>query len=121
MATPLLATKLYIPPPRAKIVLRPRLIERLNDGLQRAPGVTLISAPAGFRKTTLVSEWVGGCVDWLSGCRWMPAIAPPPAFWLTWSPRYRRWRDPQHQLTLLAERQQALSGRIGCPKRPATI
>jgi hypothetical protein len=41
----------------------------------------------------------------------MPAIAPPPAFWLTWSPRYRRWRDPQHQLTLLAERQQALSGR----------
>jgi LuxR family maltose regulon positive regulatory protein len=39
-------------------VPRPRLIERLNEGLHRTPGVTLISAPAGFGKTTLVSEWV---------------------------------------------------------------
>src|SRR6266542_4751107 len=52
----LLATKLYIPPPRPKVVLRPRLIERLNEGLYRK--LTLISAPAGFGKTTLVSEWV---------------------------------------------------------------
>jgi len=58
MSGPVLATTLYIPPPRSKIVLRPRLIERLNEGLQRAPGVTLISAPAGFGKTTLVGEWV---------------------------------------------------------------
>jgi LuxR family maltose regulon positive regulatory protein len=35
MTSPILATELYIPPPRAKIVLRPRLIERLNEGLQR--------------------------------------------------------------------------------------
>jgi LuxR family maltose regulon positive regulatory protein len=61
MATPILGTKLFIPPPRPKVVLRPRLIERLNDGLQRTPGVTLISAPAGFGKTTLVSEWIAGC------------------------------------------------------------
>ena len=56
----ILATKLYIPPPQPKIVLRPRLIERLNEALSagRTPGVTLISAPAGFGKTTLVSEWV---------------------------------------------------------------
>jgi LuxR family maltose regulon positive regulatory protein len=56
MSTPILATKLYLPPPRRKIVPRPRLIERLNEGLHGK--LTLISAPAGFGKTTLVSEWV---------------------------------------------------------------
>jgi LuxR family maltose regulon positive regulatory protein len=67
MSAPILATKLYIPPPRSKIVLRPRLIERLNEGLQRK--LTLISASAGFGKTTQVSEWVAVCerpVAWLS-------------------------------------------------------
>src|SRR4029079_13887083 len=67
MSTPRLATKLYIPAPRPKVVLRPRLIERLNAGLHRK--VTLISAPAGFGKTTLVSAWGAGCdrpVAWLS-------------------------------------------------------
>jgi LuxR family maltose regulon positive regulatory protein len=52
----LLKTKLYIPPARPELVSRPRLIERLNAGLGRK--LTLISAPAGFGKTTLVSEWV---------------------------------------------------------------
>ena len=52
---PLLKTKLYIPPVRPELVSRPRLIERLNAGLQRK--LTLISAPAGFGKTTLLSEW----------------------------------------------------------------
>ncbi|MFZ1507607.1 MAG: hypothetical protein WAV74_12550, partial [Anaerolineae bacterium] len=56
MSTTVLATKLYIPPPRPKVVLRPRLIARLNEGLHGK--LTLISAPAGFGKTTLVSEWV---------------------------------------------------------------
>ena len=55
----LLATKLYIPPIRPELVSRPRLIERLNAGLHRK--LTLVSAPAGFGKTTLVSEWVTGC------------------------------------------------------------
>ena len=67
MSTPILATKLHIPSPRPKVVLRPRLIERLNEGLHRK--LTLISAPAGFGKTTLVSECVAGCerpVAWLS-------------------------------------------------------
>ena len=67
MATSILATKLYIPPLRPKIVLRPRLIERLNEGMYCK--LTLISAPAGFGKTTLVSEWLAGCerpVAWLS-------------------------------------------------------
>ncbi len=56
MNIPILATKLYLPPSRTKVVLRPRLIERLNEGLRGK--LILISAPAGFGKTTLVSEWV---------------------------------------------------------------
>jgi LuxR family transcriptional regulator, maltose regulon positive regulatory protein len=63
----LLSTKLYIPPTRPQLVLRPRLIERLNESLHRK--LTLISAPAGFGKTTLVSEWIASCtrpVAWLS-------------------------------------------------------
>src|SRR5947209_6802962 len=58
MSTPILATKLYIPRLRPNVVIRPRLLERLNEGLHRK--LTLIAAPAGFGKTTLVSEWVEG-------------------------------------------------------------
>src|SRR2546428_12014268 len=67
MPTPILATKLYIPPLRPHVVIRPRLIERLNEGLHRK--LILISAPAGFGKTTLVREWVEGIerpTAWLS-------------------------------------------------------
>ena len=67
MSSPILATKLYIPLPRHKTVLRPRLIEQLNEGLHRK--LVLISAPAGFGKTTLVSEWLACCQQpaaWLS-------------------------------------------------------
>src|SRR3989440_3739768 len=53
---PILATKLYLPRLRPNVVSRPRLLERLNEGLHRK--LTLIAAPAGFGKTTLVSEWV---------------------------------------------------------------
>ncbi len=52
----LLAPKLYIPPPRAHCVRRTRLIARLDDSLSRR--LTLISAPAGFGKTTLVADWI---------------------------------------------------------------
>ncbi len=65
MPTPILATKLYIPPPRAEIVIRPRLVERLNAGSK----LTIISASAGFGKTTLLSAWITDCgrpVAWLS-------------------------------------------------------
>jgi LuxR family maltose regulon positive regulatory protein len=58
MSTPLLATKLYVPPPRPEMVPRPRLLQRLDEGLRLGHRLTLISAPAGFGKTTLVSEWV---------------------------------------------------------------
>ncbi|MCP4756509.1 MAG: hypothetical protein GY866_37070 [Proteobacteria bacterium] len=53
---PLLATKIFIPPPRSDQVHRPLLIDRLNEGINR--NLTLISAPAGFGKTTLLSEWI---------------------------------------------------------------
>src|SRR5512134_3486564 len=69
MPATILATKLYLPPSRPEIVPRPRLVERLNEGLAAGRKLALISASAGFGKTTLVSEWVGGCglpVAWLS-------------------------------------------------------
>ena len=69
MSDSLLLTKLYLPSPRSNLVLRPRLVELLNEGLSAGRKLTLISAPAGFGKTTLVSEWIAGCktpVAWLS-------------------------------------------------------
>jgi LuxR family transcriptional regulator, maltose regulon positive regulatory protein len=56
MDTPLLATKLFVPQPRPGLVARPRLIERLNDAL--SSGLMLVSASAGFGKTTTVVQWV---------------------------------------------------------------
>lgn len=69
MSDSLLLTKLYIPPIRRAIVPRPGLIAQLNEGLAAGRKLTLISAPAGFGKTTLVSEWIADCgspVGWLS-------------------------------------------------------
>ena len=65
--TPILTNKLYIPSPHPDLVSRPRLIELLNAGLHNK--LTLISAPAGFGKTTLLSAWsqqVSRPVAWLS-------------------------------------------------------
>jgi len=67
MNIPIISTKIEVPPLRPKVVHRTRLIERLNEGLHRK--LTLISASAGFGKTTLASEWVVGCerpAAWLS-------------------------------------------------------
>ena len=69
MPAPILATKLYIPASRRRVVLRPRLVARLDEGLAAGHRLTLVSAPAGFGKTTLVGDWVAGCgrpVAWLS-------------------------------------------------------
>ncbi|MCB0155587.1 MAG: AAA family ATPase, partial [Anaerolineae bacterium] len=65
----LLQTKLYIPPPRSGLIARPRLIEQLTEGLSLGRKLTLISAPAGFGKTTLISSWLGQIdrpTTWLS-------------------------------------------------------
>jgi LuxR family transcriptional regulator, maltose regulon positive regulatory protein len=69
-AGPLLETKLYAPRLRRGLVARPRLIERMNRGAESK--LTLISAPAGFGKTTVLAEWLaaapadGRSVAWLS-------------------------------------------------------
>src|SRR2546421_85103 len=65
--TPLLATKLHPPLPRAHLVRRPRLAARLTQGMMGP--LTLVSAPAGFGKTTLLAQWLaesGTPVAWLS-------------------------------------------------------
>jgi len=53
---PLLSTKLYVPHVRPELVPRPRLVEQLDEGMHGK--LVLISAPAGFGKTTLLSEWI---------------------------------------------------------------
>ena len=65
----LLATKLHCPSTPPKRVHRPHLIQRLNEGLEFGRQITLVSAPAGFGKTTCISEWVNALdcpVTWLS-------------------------------------------------------
>src|SRR5436305_1077367 len=65
--TPLLATKLHRPLPRAHLVRRPQLAERLTQGVMGP--LTLVSAPAGFGKTTLLAQWLAESdmpVAWLS-------------------------------------------------------
>ncbi len=67
MSIPILKTKLYVPQPRPNLVSRPRLLQRLEEGLSYK--VTLISAPAGFGKTTLLCDWVNqseNAFAWLS-------------------------------------------------------
>jgi len=54
---PFLKTKLYTPPIRSEFVSRPRLIELLEAGSRPGRKLTLVSAPAGFGKTTLLTEW----------------------------------------------------------------
>ena len=81
----LLETKLYVPRSRRGLVPRPRLSERLDRGT--ALKLTLVSAPAGFGKTTLLTEWLaerpaeatgGRLVAWLSLDR---ADNDPASFW----------------------------------------
>ena len=65
--SPLLASKLFVPQLRPNRVPRPRLVTRLSQGL--AGRLTLVSAPAGFGKTTLVADWLqqaGWPFTWLS-------------------------------------------------------
>lgn len=121
----LLQTKLYAPRPRRRLVNRPRLLDRLSRGLAR--GLTLVSAPAGFGKTTLVSEWlqqVNRPSAWLSldendndpyrflthlaaACRQVyPEIGPLPAGF--------RQQPPQALLT-------ALVNNLAAPARDAIL
>jgi len=65
----LLSTKLHIPEARANLVTRSRLVARLAEGLRLGRRLTLVCAPPGFGKTTLIREWIGITerrVAWLS-------------------------------------------------------
>ena len=81
MSAPLLTTKITLPPLRANLVTRPRLIERLDSGLQQGRSVTLVAAPAGYGKTTLIRSWVE---PHTSSVAWVALDADdnqPPRFW----------------------------------------
>ena len=56
MAAPILHTKLHIPGLRPESIARPRLLSRLNEGVGRR--LILVTAPAGFGKSTLIAEWL---------------------------------------------------------------
>ena len=58
VSTPVLATKLFAPARRPQLVARPRIVERLGTTLDAGHRLTLVSAPAGFGKTTLLSDWL---------------------------------------------------------------
>lgn len=58
MPAALVASKVFIPPLRPSLVARPRLVQLLNEGLAANRRLALISAPAGFGKTTLVVDWL---------------------------------------------------------------
>ena len=85
MTTPLLETKFYVPGSRRALVPRPRLSQRMDRAV--ASKLTLVSAPAGFGKTTMLGEWLVAeppgltserSVAWLSLDRGDNALA---SFW----------------------------------------
>jgi LuxR family maltose regulon positive regulatory protein len=95
---PLLKTKLHIPSQRGARITRPRLRERLAGAAETA--LTLVSAPAGFGKTTLLTDWLES----------LPADGPVQA-WLSLD---ERDNDPVTFWTyVLAAVQTATSGNVG--------
>ncbi len=98
MTKELLTSKLYIPPLRPVFVPRPRLVTMLNEGLDAGRKLTLISAPAGFGKTTLVIDWLRQKV--------------PPAAWLSLD---ETDNDPPRFLAYLAAAFHLVDERIGVP------
>ena len=81
-ATPLLETKLYVPRSRVSVVRRPRLIEVLNQCSSEK--VTIVVAPAGFGKTTLVAEWIAETRKGDIAAAWLsldPGDNEPRRFW----------------------------------------
>jgi LuxR family transcriptional regulator, maltose regulon positive regulatory protein len=81
-AGPLLQTKLYIPKLRRGQVERPRLLERMSRGAESK--LTLVSAPAGFGKTTLLAEWLEGAASDGISTAWLsldPGDSQATTFW----------------------------------------
>ncbi len=106
MTTLLLTTKLYTPPARSNCVPRPRLIERLNAGLRGACKLTLISAPAGFGKTTLVGEWLAPSLA-------LPRVAGEGGVGVAWLSLDDGDNDPARFLTYLVAALETLPAEAG--------
>jgi LuxR family maltose regulon positive regulatory protein len=110
MAGPLLETKLHVPRRRRGLVARPRLSERQSRGAESA--LTLVSAPAGFGKTTLLAEWLAAA-----------AADGRSAAWLSLD---QRDNDPALFWTYLIRRRQSVPRRArlrhppGCRSTPST-
>lgn len=81
MSETLLQTKLYVPTPRPNLVSRPRLLERIDHGIKAGYKLILISAPAGFGKTTLLSDWIQQKDK--TGKQKAACSAPPKVIWLS--------------------------------------
>src|SRR5687768_10314906 len=82
IGAPLLATKLNVPRWRRGLVSRPHLIARLDQGAERP--LTLLSAPAGFGKTTLLAEWLATSPAGVRLAAWVsldPGDNDPTRFW----------------------------------------
>ena len=82
MVRPLVTTKLYVPKLRRDLVPRPRLLARLHRGAETK--LTLVSAPAGFGKTTLLAEWIAAAPDDDRAVAWLsldPTDSEPRSFW----------------------------------------
>ncbi len=97
MTTPFVLSKLQFPRLRLNPVTRPRLIERLNEGLRQNRKLTLITAPAGFGKTTLVTEWLN-------------QLDQP----FAWISLEEEDNDPVRFLALVAAALQTIDDSIGC-------
>ena len=81
-SSPLLETKLFIPKPPRGLVARPRLIERLDRGAESK--LTLVAAPAGFGKSTVLAEWLAATPNEERPVAWLSldqADNEPPSFW----------------------------------------
>jgi hypothetical protein len=82
MPSPRVATKLHLPRPRPDLVARPRLAARLDRGARAK--LTLVSAPTGFGKTSLVAQWLSSRTAQDRTVVWIaldPADDQPAAFW----------------------------------------
>lgn len=99
MALPLLQTKLHIPLSHAPLIARPSLLARLDNGVVRP--LTLVAAPAGFGKTTLIGAWIAQThhvVAWLS----LDDEDNDPTYFLTYLIAALQTRQPKAGETALA-------------------
>ncbi len=105
VSSPVLETKLFAPTRRAKLVARPRLTRQLDITLEAGHRLTLVAAPAGFGKTTVLTDWIAD----LAGRR-----PPPRVAWLSLD-------GDDDDLTRLLTHLVAALGRVGIDIAPTVL